>query len=182
MDKEVQMKLLKSSGESIKEVLEQGIQASNIEFLDKVVDIHKDALEIQEMKGESSMRYGRGNEYGNYGNYGNYGENYGRGGYGNYGENYGRDNYGRDNYGRGGSYGRRGYDAKYRGDDMIDEMYQNYHGYSESRNYGAGEDSKRSLEYMMKSVVDFIRMLEQDASSQEEIEIIKKYTRQISEM
>ena len=181
MDKETQRKLLTSTGESIKEVLDQGIQASNIEFLDKVVDIHKDAMEIQEMKGESSMRYGenygRGG-YGNYGNYGNYGENYGRGGnYGNYGESYGRDS-----YGRGGSYGRRGYDAKYRGDDMIDEMYQNYHGYSESRNYGAGEDSKRSLEYMMKSVVDFIRMLEQDASSPEEIEIIKKYTRQISEM
>ena len=179
MDKETEKKLLSSTGESIKEILEQGIQSNNIEFLDKVVDIHKDALQIKEMKGESSMRYGEYNARGNYG------DNYGRGNYGeynNYGENYGRNSYGRDSYGRGGSYGRRGYDAKYRGDEMIDEMYGNYHEYSESRNYGASEDSKKSLEYMMKSVVDFVRMLQQDASSQEEIEIIKKYTRQISEM
>ena len=35
---------------------------------------------------------------------------------------------------------------------------------------------------MMKSVVDFIGMLQDDAGSQEELDIIKKYSRKISEM
>ena len=49
-------------------------------------------------------------------------------------------------------------------------------------NYSAKDDTMKSLEYMMQSVVQFIEMLEKDANSQEEIEIIKDYTRQISEM
>ena len=40
----------------------------------------------------------------------------------------------------------------------------------------------KSLEYMMQSVVDFVEMLKEEAKSQEEMEIIKKYTRKISEM
>lgn len=35
---------------------------------------------------------------------------------------------------------------------------------------------------MMKSVADFIGMLQDDAGSQEELDIIKKYSRKISEM
>ena len=68
---------------------------------------------------------------------------------------------------------------------MIQEKYQNY---SEGReeynrgNYSAKSDTLKSLEYMMQSVVDFIEMLKQDANSQEEIHMIQKYTRQISEM
>ena len=40
----------------------------------------------------------------------------------------------------------------------------------------------KSLDYMLQSVAQFIEMLKQDASSQEEMELIQKYTRQISEM
>ena len=35
---------------------------------------------------------------------------------------------------------------------------------------------------MLQSVTQFIEMLKQDAGSQEEMELIKKYTREISEM
>jgi hypothetical protein len=71
---------------------------------------------------------------------------------------------------------------------MIDEMYDHYGNYSEGReeygrgNYGAKEDTMKSLEYMMESVVDFIEMLQEEASSQEEVSLIKHYTKKISEM
>ena len=82
----------------------------------------------------------------------------------------------------------RGYDSKYRGEEMIGEMQEHYGNYSESSeqygrgNYGAKEDTIKSLDYMLQSLVDFVEMLKQDATSQEEINLIKKYTKQISEM
>ena len=48
--------------------------------------------------------------------------------------------------------------------------------------YGGEEETLRSLDYMMKSVVQFIGMLEEEAQSPQEIEIIKKYSKKISEM
>ena len=97
-------------------------------------------------------------------------------------------NYGNYNdYGRE-QYGRRGYDRKYRGHDHLDNMYSEYGRYEEGReqynrgNYGAKDDTLRSLEYMLKSMVQFTNMLKQDATSQEEMELIRQYTRQISEM
>lgn len=102
--------------------------------------------------------------------------------------NYGRYNY--SEYGKPGydAYGRRGYDMKYKGYNHLDNMYSNYESYSESRdaygngNYNAKQDTINSLEYMMKATVDFIKMLKEDANSQEEMEIIQRYTRQISQM
>ena len=97
--------------------------------------------------------------------------------YGNY------DNYGRD------SYGRRGYDTRYRGHDYIERMADSYGRYEEGRNeynrggsYGAKEDSMKSLEYMLESVCGFMEMLERNADSQEERALIKKYAKKISEM
>lgn len=111
--------------------------------------------------------------------------------YGNYG-NYGREDYGRENYGRE-SYGRRQRDSRgrYKGDEgeeMMNEMYHGYRRYSEGKeqygrgNYNAKEDTMKSLEYMLQSMVDFVEMLKQDANSQEEMELIRQYTKQISEM
>lgn len=116
--------------------------------------------------------------YGNYGNY-NAGGNYNEGGY--------RD---------GGNYGRRGVPGtgrgRYRGhsraEEHLNEMHEHYGAYSESReaanagNYGAEHDSKKALEYMLESVCQFMEMLERDASSQEESQMIKKYARKIGEM
>ena len=44
-----------------------------------------------------------------------------------------------------------------------------------------GETAK-SLEYMMQSAYDFICMLEDEANTDEEMEIIRKYARKISEL
>ena len=76
----------------------------------------------------------------------------------------------------------------YRGEQEMDDMYMNYQAYSEGReqynrgNYGAKQDTLMSLEYMLKSMVEFMNMLKQDATSQEEMNLIQQYTRKISEM
>ena len=104
--------------------------------------------------------------------------------YGNYPMEYGRRS--RDSRGR---YTTRGQNSRrYRGDDMMEDIHRNYEEYSEGKeemnmgNYGAKNDTMKSLDYMMRSVVEFIEMLKKDAGSQEEVELIQEYTRQISEM
>lgn len=143
------------------EILEAGLNANNIKNLSEIVDMYKDIKEVECM------------QYGNYGNYGNYG----RAGY---------DAYGRDAYGD--SYGRRGYDMKYRGEPALDAMHGNYRAYSEGReaygrgNYGAKEDSMKSLKFMLENAVDFFKMLKADANSQEELTLIHDYVENINKM
>lgn len=162
-------KKLKEDIHALKEKIStEGIQSNNnLEYLYKLVDIEKDLCEI-EKGGESMNGYGR----------------YGYEGYNEYND-YGRRGYGRDEYGRS-NYGRRG---RYRGDEQLNAMYNEYGRYEEGKeqynrggNYNAKEDSIKSLEYMLESMVDFVKMLKQDAKSQEEVNLIKEYTRKISEM
>jgi len=91
-----------------------------------------------------------------------------------------------------GDYGRRGVAGtgrgRYRSYDYIEDMNDNYGNYSESKesyrrgNYGAGEDSMKSLDYMLKSVHQFMKMLKDDADNQEEMELIQDYARRIGDM
>lgn len=146
----------------INKTIEDGIQTSNLDTLGKLVDIYKDIANVEHWKKEeeNDMRYDR--RY----------------------RDYTREPYSRE------PYGRRRMDSRgrYMGDEMMNDMHEAYRDYSDGReemnmgNYGAKDDTMKSLEYMMQSVVQFIEMLEKDANSQEEIEIIKDYTRQISEM
>ena len=146
----------------INKTIEDGIQTSNLDTLGKLVDIYKDIANIEHWKKEeeNDMMYDR-----------RYRE-------------YGREPYSREPYGR----RRRDSRGRYMGDEMMNDMHEAYRDYSDGReemnmgNYSAKDDTMKSLEYMMQSVVQFIEMLEKDAKSQEEIEIIKDYTRQISEM
>lgn len=144
----MQEKLQKKSEESINKILEEGITTNNLDHLYKLVDIYKDAKEVESM------------------NYGNYGAR--RPGYDSYGE-YGRGSYG-ENYGEYGNYGRRGRDMKYRGDDSLDRMSGEYGRYMESRSrYGAGsQESDRSFHYMVKALEDFIMVLKEEAESPEQ--------------
>lgn len=144
----MQEKLQKKSEESINKILEEGITTNNLDHLYKLVDIYKDAKEVESM------------------NYGEYGAR--RPGYDSYGrENYG--NYGEGSYGRD-SYGRRGRDMKYRGDDSLDRMSGEYGRYMESRSrYGAGsQESDKSFHYMVKALEDFIMVLKEEAESPEQ--------------
>ena len=163
----------------IKDILDDGITNDNIDYLYKVIDIHKDIANEEYWKEkEDNMRY----------------RNSGRGMYGNYDmmDNYGRrdydDSYGRRRRDSRGRFMERGRDRKYRGEEPMEDMYENYHMYLDGKdqydrgNYGAKEDTMKSLKYMLESVVCFFDMLKEDASSQEEMELVKKYAREISEM
>lgn len=135
-------RLIEKMKESINKILDEGLNTQNVEQLYKLVDIYKDIKEVD------SMNYG---EYGRRAGYDAYGRS-------NYGDNYGE--YGRN------SYGRQGRDMKYRGDDELDRMYNEYGRYQESRNrYGNGEETDRSFHYMVKSLEDFIKVLYEEAET-----------------
>lgn len=182
MSKTIYKDLKNATEDKIKDLLEEGqgqITGSNLEYLGELIDIHKDISNEEywcyKMEEGESMygNYGRGS----YGNYGNYGNNYGRGG--NYGEGYG------ESYNEGyGARGRGRYSrGRYRGHDYLDEMYDHYSRYMENgQRYGASEDTKRSLKYMLESMEDFARMLREDAQSQEEVEMIRQTAQRIAQM
>ncbi len=93
--------------------------------------------------------------------------------YGNYmGRNPGYDTYGRGmEYGR--NYGARGYDSRYRGEENLDRMYNEYGRYMENRNrYGAGEETDKSFYYMVKSLEDFIRVLHEEAETPQQKQML----------
>ena len=143
-------KLIEKVKKKIQHILNEDINTNNLEHLYKLIDIYKDAKEVE------SMNYGRRPGYDSYGNYG------------------------RDMYG---NYGRRGYDMKYRGDEELDRMAGEYGRYMESRNrYGASEDTKKSLKYMLESMEDFARMLREEAQSQDEVEMIRQTAQRIAQM
>lgn len=151
----------------IEDILQDGINHDNIDMLGKVIDIHKDvANEEYWCIKEENMMY-RDDRYNDYPSM-------------NYGGGRRRDSRGR--------YMTSGRDRRYRGHDMIDNIYDSYSNYMGDReemnrgNYGAKDDTMKSLEYMLESMADFVEMLKKDANSQEEMDLIRKYTREISEM
>lgn len=174
--KDIQCEIIDETEELIKQLLQQGISMENLEILYKLVDIHKDINnEIYWKIKESEIMYGN---YGNYNGYNDGYNNYSR--YNEYNDGYGRERYG--------EYGRRGVDSKYRGHEHMDRMYNNYNRYEEGReqynrgNYNAKGDTLKSLEYMLESATDFFKMLKNEASSPEEQQLVKEYTKRISEM
>ena len=113
-----------------------------------------------------------------------------------YDENrYGDNRYG-DDYRTDHSYGRRGRPmnaprdsrGRYRGpEEKMHEIMEHYGDYTMASdavnrgNYGAEEDSVKSLDSMLKCVCIFMDMLEENADSPEEAQIIKKYRKKMSE-
>ena len=141
-------KVINKMEDSIKKILNEGLNTNNLDTLYKLSKIKHMAKEDEKMN-----YYGRGPVYDTYGDYEH------------------------------DSYGRRGYDMKYRGHDHLDKMYDYYGRYMDGRmRYGASEDTKKSLEYMLKSMEDFARMLKDDATSQEEIMMIKQSAQRIANM
>lgn len=157
----------------LKEIVNTGIQQENLDNLDKLIDIHKD-IENEEYWKEKKevyrMRYYDENRYGD----------------NRYGDDYRTDR----------SYGRRGRPmnaprdsrGRYRGpEEKMHEMMEHYGDYTVASdaasrgNYGAEEDSMKSLDSMLRCVVIFMDMLEENADSQEEAQMIKKYRKKISE-
>lgn len=170
-------KICEQVDKKLEALTNEGIQQTNIDYLGKLIDVKKDISKINHTEMEEEMMY---REYDNYGNYDGYGrDSYGRDNYGTYNGGRRRDSRGRYMEGGRGNYGRR-----YRGDDMMEDMAENYGRYMESHesgNYGGPETSK-SFDYMLKSAKDFFKHLKDEAGSQEEIEKIRRTAREISEM
>lgn len=148
----------------INEILEEGIQVENINMLGKLVDIHKDlANEDYWCKKEEVMNM-------------NY--RMGRGNYGNYDEAmYGARR--RDGRGR---YMDRGRNMEnYRGEEMLEDMMDNYGTYMEGRTYG-GPETDKAFDYMLKAAEDFMMHLFEESDSPEQAEKIRRTARKISEM
>ena len=157
-------KLEKKTEESINKILDEGITTNNLDHLYKLTKIN-----CMAKKGEDNMNY---NEYRDYRDYNGRGP--GHGSYGEYNRGYGEYNEG---------YNARGRDSKYRGYGHLDRMYNEYGNYSYGREkYGANEDTKKSLEYMLRSMEDFARMLKEEAQSQEEVMMIKQTAQRIAKM
>ena len=156
----------------IQEITKNGIQQANIDYLYKLIDIHKDLANEEYWKKEEEQMMYRGYD------------NYDRNSYGTYGNDYYNGGRRRDSQGRYMENGRSSYGRRYRGHDMIDDMADSYGEYMENREngrYGSPEMGK-ALDYMLKSVEEFMMMLKKDASSQEEVDKIKKTARKISDM
>lgn len=175
--KEMQKKVTEKVEDLICKVADEGIQIGNVDYVYKLVDIHKDLAneEYWDTKKEDiEMRF----------------KNYGRNSYGR--NNYGRNSYGNESYGRmrdsRGRFMEKGVDSMYRGEDVLNDMFSSYGRYSEGKeaysrgNYGAKTDTMESLGMMLESVVDFIAMLKEEAGSQEEMDLIKRYAKTISEV
>lgn len=142
--------LKQKTNESIKTILNEGINPTNLELLYKLVKINHIAKEDENM-----------NNYGYYG-----GRNPGYDSYG---------NYGRRNYGEYGTYGARGRDSRYRGDDELDRVNTEYGRYMENRErYGANEDTDKSYHYMVKALEDFIRVLQEEAATPQQRQMLNE--------
>jgi len=161
MKEKKESKLLRSAEEAIERQLANGLNTNNLDVIYKLAKIKHMEKEDESM---------------NYGNYEGRGPGHG---------SYGRRNYneGYNEYNDYNDYGRRGVDSRYRGYGHLDRMYNEYGNYSYGRErYGANEDTKKSLEYMLRSMEDFARMLKEEAQSQEEVQMIKQTAQRIAQM
>lgn len=144
-------KVIKKMEESIETILNDGLNTNNLDHLYKLSKIKHLAKEDENM------------------NYGNYGGR--RAGY----DSYGRDNYGEyGNYGRG-NYGARGRDMRYRGDEYMGKMYDEYGRYMESRErYGAGKESDEAFHFMTESLKDFTKYLFETAETPQQKQMLRE--------
>lgn len=140
--------VIKKVEEKIKHILDEDINTNNLDNLVKLSKIKHYMKEDKEM------------------NYGNYGGR--RTGYDSYG-NYYKSDYSRDNY------GRRGYDMKYRGEEHLDRIGNEYGRYMENRErYGHNEDTNKSFEYMVRSLEDFVKYLHEEAETPQEHQMLNE--------
>lgn len=145
----------------IKQTTENGLQNANVDVLYKLIDIHKDIENEKYWKEKENM-------YRDYDNYSG-----GRS----------RDSRGRfmDSYGRRGVPGTgRG---RYRGEEIMNDMHQNYEDYSEGKEmYGNDGKTMESFKYMVKSFKDYYKHLKENASSNEEVQILNQAIDEMARM
>lgn len=178
-------KLVNSVEKELKEIGEQGLNASNLEMTKKLVDMYKDLQEVSQMEGGN---YGmRG--YGRDGGYGNRGGGYmGRGRYYVEGDYNNRDGYGNRggggyNEGRGGGGNYNGYNRMKEHLDRINDGVEMYD-YGRER-YQHGDSEERvfeGLEKLMYAVCMFVESAMDFAETPQEKDIIRRHVQKMSSM
>lgn len=165
MDEKICEGIINGTENEMAQILNKGIKEDNVDYLYKLVDIHKDIKNEDYWKNkEDVMRYRSYN-----------------GGDGN--ESYGRrmrDSRGRymgGNYSDG--YGRRGVDARYSGEDMMSDIYESYRDYSDSSSYGHNENADKAYQFMIEKGMDFIDYLEDEAKTPRQKEMIRQFRREV---
>lgn len=154
----------------IEKVNNEKINPENITYLAKVIDAHKDLMNEFYWKEKIYMYRDSYNNYDDYRD-GSYGRRR-------------RDSRGRymDYYGRRGVPGTgRG---RYRGEDMMDQIYRAYNDYmdeAEYGNYGTSE-SMQKIEIMADSLMDFVEHLKKEAKTPEERQLIDQKIQELSRM
>ena len=139
-------KVIEKMEDSIKKIIDEGLNTNNLDTLYKLSKIKHMAKEDEKMNYENY----NGRRYDAYGNYDD------------------------GSYGRG-NYGRRGRDMRYRGEDEMDRMYGEYNRYQESRNrYGASDETDKSFHYMVKALEDFIKVLYEEANTQQQKQMLRE--------
>lgn len=161
---QIEEKILKCTEQIMQQIAIEGIRCDNVDFLFKVVDIHKDLKNEIYWKEKLDMRY---REY----NDGNYGRR-------------ARDSRGR--YMEGNSYGRRGVPGtgrgRYRGEEILDEIMEKYQDYSDNHeNYGADNETMGSYKQMIKSFKDFFKHLKKEAVTPEQMDMLEETAREMFE-
>lgn len=153
----------------LEQIVNEKVSTNNVDYLYRLVDIHKDLANETYWKEKIKM----------------------------YGNRYTRDfsGYGESSYGRRGVKGTGRYSryrggrgsGRYRGEEAIDDMYMNYSEYNEANqsynegNYGAEGGMKESAEGIMENIFEIVEELK-DTGSPEVMQVIKKYSKKISEM
>ena len=159
----------------LEEIANEKVSSENVDYLYRLVDIHKDLANENYWKEKIKM----------------YGNRYSR----DFSGEYGRGSYSEGSYGRRGVKGTGRYSryrggrgsGRYRGEEAIDEMYMNYGEYNEANqsynegNYGAEGGMKESAEGIMENIYEIVEELK-DTGSPEVMQVIKKYSKKIMEM
>lgn len=165
-EKESKLSIKEQVEKEIECISEMGVDISNLDMLGKLVDIHKDLANEEYWKKKEEVYDMRYNDYDT---------EYGRRGVPGTGRRYGRRGV------RGTGMGR------YRGEHPIDEMHDHYDNYMDSYeemdrgNYGAEGTMVKSVEGIMKNVYEIVQEIS-EADSPEVNNIIKRYSKKISEM
>lgn len=154
----------------LEEIANEKVSTNNIEYLYRLVDIHKDLANENYWKEKIDM--------------------YNEGSYGRYSEGYsarGVPGTGRGRY-REGSYGRRGVPGsgrgRYRGESLMNEMYEAYNDYMDGQEYGeyGTSESMMKIEIMAESLMDFVKHLKKEAKSPEEKQLIQEKLQELGRM
>ena len=166
-------KLVNSVEKELKEIGEQGLNASNLDMTKKLVDMYKDLQEVEQMGGSYNMRgYGRDGGYGNRGGYMDRGRYYVEGDYNN-----------RGGYGNRGGGNYNGYNRMKEHLDRINDGVEMYD-YGRER-YQHGDSEERvfeGLEKLMYAVCMFVESAMDFAETPQEKDIIRRHVQKMSSM